>query len=195
MKKILTIVLAFVVAGSAFAQEKKFYLGLSGVQIGVGGMESTGLGTGVIYQKTDDNHSSILFGIAPEFGYFITERFAVGLGAGFNYKSDKVGDNSTGTTIWGVSPYARFYPIKAERFGLYLQAGVSFLSSKHENASKASNMFYAGIRPGVSYNLSDSFAIHATFGDLGFWDLPGDQSIFGLNLNTSTLLFGITIAF
>ena len=202
MKKILTIVAAlFIMAGSASAQKGSFYLGFAGINPiskiypNMGGiMDYTMgniLGTGVMYSKDGDD-SVITFGIAPEFGYFIADRFAVGLGAGFNYMSEKEeGHDSEGTITWGVNPYARFYPVKGERFGLYLQLGFNYFSRKKEAWSEAQDIFSVGITPGISYNVSERIAIHATFGFLGYAHTDTNDT-FGLNLDGKTLMFGLT---
>ena len=195
MKKILTIVAAlFIMAGSASAQGGSFYLGFSGInpfRITMPIFLEGGMTTGVVYTK-DGDRKTLSFGLAPEFGYFISDRFAVGLGAGFNYFSDKQGDNdAVGTIIWGVNPYARFYPVKVDRFGLYLQLGVNYVSRKREG-SDATNLFSVGITPGISYYLSERVAIHATFGFLGYTHLGKEKDAFGLNLDGNTLIFGLT---
>jgi len=196
MKKILTIAAAlFIVAGSASAQGGSFYLGFSGInpfRIYEPMDFDSGLGrTGIVYTK-DGDKKTLSFGLAPEFGYFISDRFAVGLGAGFNYFSYKEGDNdSEGTIIWGVNPYARFYPVKIDRFGMYLQLGFNYYSSKREGHD-ATDRFSVGITPGISYYVSDRVAIHATFGFLGYAHLDKGMDAFGLNLDGNTLFFGLT---
>ena len=194
MKKTLLIAVALIVAGSALAQERKFYLGVCGISVPiVRTLEIPAFITGVSYRKAHDDKTTT-FGIAPEVGYFISDRFAVGLGVGFNYTSKDNRGTTSNVITWGVNPYARFYAVKADRFGFYLQGGVSYASEKEESASEADTMFYAGIKPGVSYSISDRFTINATFGNLGYFD-NGHYSNFELSLSAATLAFGLTISF
>ena len=201
MKKILTIVAAiFIMAGSASAQQGSFYLGFAGINpIGAvyGGVYASFAAlqfkaprTGVTYHK-DGDHTTLTLGLAPEFGYFISDRFAVGLGVGFNYISEKEeGHDSEGTTVWGVNPYARYYPVKVDRFGLYLQLGLNYLSMKWEG-SDAKDMYSVGLTPGISYNVSERVAIHAVFGFLGYAHF-GKNDFFGFNIDGSSIMFGLT---
>jgi len=203
MKKILTIAAAlFIMAGSASAQQGSFYLGFAGfnpfgaVYSGAVGsfMGSTLEGmvprTGVTYHK-DGDKSTLTLGLAPEFGYFISDRFAVGLGVGFNYISKKQeGHDSNNAIVWGVNPYARYYPVKVDRFGLYLQLGLNYLSVKWEG-SDAKDVGSVGLTPGISYYVSDRVAIHATFGFLGYSHF-GKTDAFGFNLDGNTIMFGLT---
>jgi len=196
MKKTLLIAVALLVVSSAFAQERKFYLGVCGISVPiVRTLEIPAFITGVSYEKKPGDRSETIFGIAPEIGYFISDRFAVGLGAGFNYASENNGVTTKSTIAWGVNPYARFYAVKADRFGFYLQGGVSYMSAKEEGAPESDYMFYAGIKPGVSYSISDWFAINATFGDLGYREYKNGNSSFQLSLSAATLAFGLTISF
>jgi len=205
MKKILTIVAAiFIMAGSASAQGGSFYLGFAGFNpfavLSSGGgssilffMASEGMAprTGVTYLK-DGDKSTLVLGLAPEFGYFISDRFAVGLGAGFNYISNKEeGHDSNNAIVWGVNPYARFYPVKIDRFGLYLQLGLNYLSMKPEGED-AQYMFSVGLTPGISYYVSERVAIHAVFGFLGYSHYGESQDAFGFNLDGTTIMFGLT---
>ena len=196
MKKLLLIVIAVIMAISASAQERKVYLGFGGIQmIGDISMPVPVLFTGFTqYKRGDYTYTGL--GIVPEIGYFISNRFAVGLGLGVSYKTYKYeGEEDYKRTSWGVNPYVRYYAVKTERFGLYLQGGGCFVSSKYDGDDKADEMFYAGIRPGVSYNISDRFAINASFGDLGYYDYGDSSSAINLSLQPSTLLFGLTVAF
>ena len=200
MKKILFIATIIIMASTAFAQERNIYLGISGIQVGGSGPI---LGTGVFYHKYNED-SETTFGLAPEIGYFISDKFAIGMSIGFNYSIAKYEDwnadisdyerKSENATGWGIGTYVRYYAIKTERFGLYLQGGLSFISTKYEYNTKAENFFYAGIKPCVSYNISDRFTIHAAFGDLGYYDYNSTTTYFRLSLDAATLLFGLTIA-
>ncbi len=97
-----------------------------------------------------------------------------------------------------LNPYARYYACTVDKFSFYVQGGFHFATSKYnyDNAESVNTMGIL-IKPGVSYNLSDKFAINATFGNLGWENFKQDEykvNSFGLNLDMSTLLFGITIS-
>ncbi len=195
MKKTLAIVAAVIMAGSAFAQEGTFYLGATGISapdITFPGNNSVtpSLFTGISYEKIGDN-SVTAFGINPELGYFISNNFAVGLGLGFTYYSLPAENNMM---AWGVNPYVRYYAIQIDKFSLYLQGGLSYVSSKMKDVD-AVNTFYVGVKPGVAYSVSDRFAINATFGNLGYFNYGESHSAFELQLSPATLSFGLTFSF
>jgi len=119
------------------------------------------------------------------------------LGVSYNHssvKADTEGAEAVKTSMFGINPYARYYACTADKFSFYLQGGFHYTSGKTEDAD-AFNNWGINIKPGIAYNLSDKFAINATFGNLGYNDFNGDASSFGLDINMSTLLFGVTYKF
>ena len=197
MKKVLVLVVVFVLAmGSAFAQKGSWYIGTSAMtSIDLDfGWESAFV-TGFMMAKVDDE-TATSFGIAPEAGYFLSDKFSVGLGVAFNLTKLPVFGRDVKTTAFGVNPYVRYFAISKGNFGFYLQGGLSFVSTKADyEGAAALNTFYIGINPGVSYKLGDKFGLTAAFGNLGYASYGEDVSEFGLNIDMSSLRFGLHYSF
>ena len=214
MKKVLIVLALSLFAVGAFAQKGKFYIGtsvMSPVSPAANIDDYFGsFATGFLYNKVKDDSKSTIWGLAPEVGYFVSDKFSVGLGVAFNQlstKDDEEGAETNKVNSFGINPYVRYYACTADKFSFYVQGGFEFVSSKADaEGAKAANNFGVNIRPGVQYSLSDKFAINATFGELGFSSGKnyhygaGDpvevkETNFGLNLSMATLLFGITYSF
>lgn len=194
MKKILLVVaMVAMVSGSAFAQKGKKYIG-SSVQF-AGGNEEGIPSTGIIVTK-DGDLTTTSFGIAPEFGYYVSDKVALGINAGFNYTTFKI-KNVSGTenfTSWAVNPYVRYFAVSADKFSLYFQGDVAYGSIK-PNGGDSEDTFFVGVRPGIKYDFSNCFSLYTSFGELGYTDYGKDNNRFGLNVDMATLRFGLIFNF
>ena len=109
------------------------------------------------------------------------------------------------TNSWGINPYARYFAISKGNFGFYLQGGVSYVSYgddvhlyqniDDEEYLLIKNTFYVGINPGISYKLGERFRLTAAFGNLGYTHYGEDLSRFALNVDMSSLRFGLYWSF
>jgi len=197
MKKLLALVVAALFAMNVSAEKGSMYGGLTGVGILEAMTEGSAflptVGTGLTVLSVGD-YSATAWGLAPEFGYFVSDNLAIGgvIGIGGIIIKDNPGDNPF---AFRFNPYARYFLVQDGNFGFYLQGGVDFMT---ETASKI-NVLGIGINPGVSYNIG-LFTATAAFGFLGFETLGGDGisesvSVFGLDLNMATLNFGLSYNF
>ena len=182
MKKLLVLVVAALFTMNMSAEKGSMYLGLTGV----GAFE--GLGTGFMI-----NGDYTTLGVAPEFGYFVSDNLAVG--AIFGISSESLKNRNDNPFYFGFNPYARYFVIQDGDFGFYLQGNVKFLTE----TSAKTNTFGINIAPGISYNVGP-FTATAAFGWLGFettsYDGPIDSdNRFGLSLKMSSLNFGLSYNF
>lgn len=194
MKKLLLVAALFFIVGGAFAQHKgKMYIGTSLM------LPSQTI-TGVPYPEgsftTGFNSSRIgderitTFGVAPEFGVFVSDHVVLGIVAGYNHVNVKDGNTSN---AYGVNPYMRYYFWVGDRLGLFLQPGVSYISSKI-SGQNTNNVFYAGIKPGIDYKLSERFDLVAHFGNLGFTDYGKTTNGLGVDRRISSFDFTLNMA-
>ncbi len=198
---IMMAVIALCVAGVS-AQKGTWYLGTSGIAPFSGeGFGDLSPITGVTMSKTGDAKTTT-YGIAPEVGYFFADNMAVGLGifyAGQSNDSGIEGDDTEKFNMFGFNPYFRYYFLGNGNFKMYGQLNVLYASGKEDGADDSLTNFGVNIKPGISYNLSDRFAINATFGELGYASQKfgdGDATnTFGLDLDMSSLMFGFTVSF
>ena len=203
MKKAFLLSLVMIFAVTTKAQEGSFYLGTSALNLfgteNVDGFNfSTSPITGYAITAFDDNHTAT-YGIAPELGYFISDDKAVGVSLFYTHSGI---DDGNDANTFGINPYFRYYASGiGEKFKIYLQAGFTYAKTETD-IEGAFDLTYFDImvRPGISYNFTDIFAINATFGKLGYSKTSIDKiddsiNEFGLNLDTSSLRFGFTVSF
>jgi len=153
MKKI--VLAAIAVMGFSFANAQT--TGFSKGDVFVSG--AVGIGS----EKTGDSKSNA-FVLVPQVGYFVSENIAIGAKLGF--ASTKEGDNKTND--FTVGAFGRYYFTPASQFSLYGQAGLDFTNSKEKPSDFKSNEVGANVGVGLSYFLSNHFAIEATWVGLGF---------------------------
>lgn len=153
------------------------------------------------------------FTLLPSIDYFINEQVSLGLGIGYDLTRNKdVNGNTTTTEKWGTfyfEPYARKYFKLGDHLDLFGEAGIYLGMGNHTidvtNGTTTVSNKYAystysfGISPGISFHVSDKLALESTFGFLGYEGSSTEVSSnvkdktndFGLQLNASTLTFGI----
>lgn len=212
MKKVQLLLLSFVVATMAFAQQTKgdIYLGGS-VNFGAGS-SSTKVGS-----TKNEGPKTFDFGIQPKVGYFISDKFSVGIDLGFSSENTKIDNSGTTTkysnTAYGGGVFARYYVMPAEKFGFFFEAnaGVMAGSSNTKVGSVKTDgpntlAINAGITPGIVIYVSNRVALEANYGFLGYssytetdksgtQDVKDTQGNFGLDINPGTFEFGVSVLF
>jgi len=144
------------------------------------------------------------FTIAPRFAYFVSDNISVGAKIGYTStkKDDGVADDIK-TNALSLGAFARYYCSPTTKFSLFAELGADFTSYKWEqgSADADSSGFGLGVAPGVSYFLSDAFAIEASWGLLGYNtnDNGGNGADstdkFELGLDTRDLTIGFAYKF
>ena len=153
MKKILLSALAVFAFGAANAQEGGF--GFSKGNVIVEGNFS--LTSETIPAGGGSTKNTTSYGFAPVGGYFISDKFALGLG--LNIESNK--SNSQEVNTLGVGVFGRYYFLDlGQRFKVYGQAALGFdsINNKTVDAKSTDIGFSAGL--GVNYFLTRSLAIN-----------------------------------
>ncbi len=167
-----------------------------------------------------------VFIIQPQLGFALSERLIVGGSLGYrnvkNISTDFFfgGPSTIETTenLFAVSPFVRNYFGITEKFYFYLQGDASIGFGKSTFEDENGNEFQPeanltalsiGVRPGLSFFVSDKVALEAEFGFLGYtqekskqeFDIGGGNSEtseitdsnYGLNLNATTFNFGFSL--
>jgi len=130
-----------------------------------------------------DGDKSFEFYFNPKAGYFISDDFAIGLGLGFGtskttspkeitYSGEEEIDKEN---YWAIAPFARYYFARTGELSFFGEATLGFGGGKSEysvgnitqDGPKVSMIGFS-IAPAISYNLSEKFAIEASFGSLGY---------------------------
>ncbi|MEO9512493.1 MAG: hypothetical protein ABJN84_09535 [Flavobacteriaceae bacterium] len=170
--------------------------------------------------STDQNSSFASF--APALGYFIATDIQLGLGGGYGFRNDNtqfVGgvqttDMDYRRNTFTLYPFVRKYFGLSKNFALYLQAEGRYDRSKIEqkttngdilNADSSSDSLFMGIRPGLTFFVSNNFAFETGLGSVGYETASyntnsnttseSDGNSFNLNLSSSDLIFGLSYYF
>ena len=147
MKKILAFAAMAVMALGAFAQD--MYVG---GQVG-------------FWRNSGDNETS--FQILPEIGFNLSEKLAIGTTIGYDYSYD----DGRKLNLVVFNPYVRYTFFRNGNVSLFCDGGVDlgFGKAKYEGESSDTAVTYGiGIKPGISYSLSDKFSLVAHVGFLGY---------------------------
>ncbi len=196
MKKVLLSAIALMAFGAANAQETTnggFAQGDAFISGAVGfGTESTG------------DFKTNVFTVSPRAAYFLTDNISLGVALGYtSIKEEAPLTEDVTTSVFEAGVFGRYYFMPSSQFSLFGQLGVGYQTLKEEQGDfeDKSNGFNVGLAPGISYFVSEHFALEATFGILGYNttkpDADGAESTdtfqFGLNMND--INFGIVYKF
>lgn len=184
MKKILMVAVMAVAAVSANAQ---WYVG------GGFGLDFTKA------NKDADSRTTLL--IAPEVGYNINDKWAVGVDLEFTMANElysiEDGANATGTGF-GLGAYARYTFAQSGPVSFFVDGGLAYISTNFDvnegiKYNESGSVFNIGLRPGLAFKASDKVSLVATTGYFGYRqtsDNFGGGSKFGINVNNEALKFG-----
>ena len=99
------------------------------------------------------------FSFSPDFGYFITDNFAVGAMLTLESSRQGTGDAKTTSSGFGIGPFARYYVFTSnEQFGFFGQARLSFGTERTDPAF--GNRHGAENQPGKSDPPQESQHYH-----------------------------------
>ena len=172
MKKLL--VFLFVVVATVSVNAQDIYMG----------------GTFNLWRNTDANRTN--FSIAPEVGYNLSEKWAVGVT--FSYAHDYLKGLKTNSVA--IAPYARFSYYENKIVRLFVDGGLGFSTSRVKDADDAINGYEIGLQPGLALKLNKSFSLVAKCGFVGFRDdYTVKEDGFGISLRSEDLSLGFHYEF
>lgn len=146
---------------------------LSNAQYFVGGSFSFNTNGGSIDDGTvkTDKTTSTNYNLSPKAGYIMSDNFWVGVQIGFGVNKSKTAGTPeviNKTSQFGVTPFARYYALHKNKFGLFAegQLGLNFSSSKSESAGTTTDgpkntVISFAVFPGISYDISDRVTLEA----------------------------------
>ncbi|MBQ4819359.1 porin family protein [Aquimarina sp. MMG016] len=186
MKKLVLTVLALAAFTFANAQDGGFAKGDIFISGAVGYSSET---TGDIKDNT--------FVLSPRAAYFVTDNIAAGLRIGYESISEEFPGGEFDETILTAGVFGRYYFTPGNKFSVFGELGLNYLSQKEDNGATDLDTtgFGLGVGPGVSYFISDSFALEAFWGAISYQttepDVDNSESTdefnFGVNLEDITL--------
>jgi outer membrane protein len=191
MKKTILFSLLFLSLNDAFSQTKEGFIKGNSFVTGSFNFES----------KDSSSVTENTVEFSPTFGYFISNNLVLGgrLSVGQNKTTDSIVIKNNTTFSFGV--FARYYMSPKSRFSVFGQLGMNYNTKKEKLSKSSVTGFDIGLAPGISYFLSDHFAVEATFGRLGFEtskpDVEGakSKSIINFDVNLSNVGFGLIYKF
>ncbi|WP_284651313.1 outer membrane beta-barrel protein [Flavobacterium terrisoli] len=197
MKKIILTVAAVFAFGFANAQDKK-------ESKGSGFSEGSIFVSGAfgISSSSQDEDKSTSFEIEPKVGFFVTPNIALGAKLGYeSYKAeDAFGDTDDENTL-SIGVFGRYYATPSNQFSIFGQLGFDYMSTNDKMSEVKTNGFGLAFKPGISYFVSDAFAIEATFGELSYTSVKDDtdgaeaKNTFSLGLDLRSINFGLLYKF
>ena len=201
MKKIILSLVAVFAFGIASAQDgdfgfKKGNLFLEG-NLKLGSVTENTSGT---EKKTNT------FEFTPQAGYFLSDKFAVGLGIGVGSEKIKVAGNQTSkSNNFGFGFFGRYYFLElGQRFKVYGQGNVALDFSSLQTGSgtdKAkATTFGVGAGLGINYFVTPKLAINFGLADVVSFNTtkPKDgeaSNEFKVNINEFNNFFGSNATF
>ncbi|MGX7666877.1 outer membrane beta-barrel protein [Flavobacterium pedocola] len=199
MKKTLMILSAVFAFGFANAQEEVKEAGNGG--FAKGDLFVSGA-FGFSSDKTGDAKSSS-FEIEPKVGYFVTENIAIGakLGFGSEKAEDAAGNETQDDSSFTFGAFGRYYMTPANQFSVFGQLGVDFTNTEDNLADAKMKEFGINAGLGLSYFVSNNFAIEASWAGLGYTsnDNGGNgadkTNSFGLEVDMRAINFGLIYKF
>lgn len=156
-----------------------------------------------LWRNTDDNFTN--FTLAPEVGYNLSDKWAIGVGIGYehNYSNPgHIGDGDYGKFNSIIAnPYARWSFVKFGPVSLMLDMGFGIGAIKDKEADESYTAWNIGVKPGVKVSLAKNIDFIAHFGFLGYKDADDELDLgtyakgFGFRVDATSLNFGLNFNF
>jgi hypothetical protein len=103
------------------------------------------------------------FEFSPEFGYFISDNFAIGASLSFGSSRNGTGNAKTTGSSFGIGPFARYYLFTSnEKFGFFGHAKLNFQTGRTDpplNEVVKSQTISFTLQPGAAYFFNEHWAI------------------------------------
>lgn len=145
LKSFVIIIAAIFLSAKSFGQITKNTWLLSGNASFLSQKNSSA--ASLQYKQTD-------FQISPTIGYFIIDKFAVGLKPSFTYGKNNLIAGGDAQTIFLIGPFARYYLLQTDRpFNLLFEGSYSYTSLNQASESKQ-HTFFIGTGPVLYFNTT-----------------------------------------
>lgn len=203
MKKIIFAAAALFAFGFANAQDAKEE-SAGGMGFANGDIFITG-SVGFNSESTGDLKENT-FNIAPSVGFFVSDNIAIGgrLGYSSSKFDDGIGDDAESSTF-SIGAFGRYYATPGSQFSMFVELGANYRSTSSNDGSGDEDVkstgFGIALAPGISYFVSDNWAIEASIAALSYNtdkpDFDGAESTdnFGLNVDFTNVSVGVIYKF
>jgi hypothetical protein len=153
------------------------------------------------------NHDIVSFNISPEFGFFLSDKWAIGIQPGYSrvsgtetsnfYSNVNAANNYSYTSkyhtdIIGLAINLRYYCMLTDKFGIYPQMGIS---SSHIANNFTNGHFAAYAGPNVVFFPTPKVGLNMGFGNISYqYNYLSHGSFVNASLNNN-FNFGINYYF
>lgn len=136
------------------------------------------------------------FTISPRVGYFVSENIAIGARIGYQSNTQESGATELDTNLFNAGAFGRYYFSPTNKFSIFGEFGLDYLSTKTDNGTTdtTADGFSLGGGPGLSYFISNNFALETFWGALRYTsvkpegaDDSNNNFNFGADLDNITL--------
>lgn len=128
-------------------------------------------------KKHDGKVTTTGFAIAPEIGYNLDDKMAVGVALGFGYSKEKDErvDPSTevSKTTFNIKPYLRYQAFEVGKVNVFVDGGLNFALASQKDYKPAMD-FGLFVTPGIAYNVTDKWSIVAKLNDMFYFGYHKD---------------------
>lgn len=149
---------------------------------------------GVSTEKTTDSGRITSFTLAPNFGYNVSDRFAMGLELDYNYLEQ--GSYSANSIT--IGPFARYNFVNSGNFSFFGEFGIGYTHYKPSHTSGL-NGVSLGVRPGISYKIGNNWQLFGKMNLFNYRYLENKYddgiSTTGFALNFTNIQLGIAYNF
>ncbi|WP_299222003.1 outer membrane beta-barrel protein [uncultured Aquimarina sp.] len=144
------------------------------------------------------------FEITPRAGFFVSDNIAVGARIGYTTQKQEIPfTDDAKSNVFTGGAFGRYYFTPSSKFSIFGELGANYLSIKTEigTIDSTTDGFLIGGGPGVSYFISDNFALEAFWGALSYSstksDFNGDEStdLFSIGVNLDDINLGLVYKF
>ncbi len=159
---------------------------------------------------TNEGPSYTNIRLMPDIEYMLAENVSIGGQIGFSFDKTNDDDNNYKSSLFmfEIAPYARMYFPLSENIEFFGEGGVAFARGTEKitfdgntNDGNIYTDFSLGVAPGLRYAISEKLKLELRAGYLGYMfssvnDNGDPETVvkyndFGLNINLSTVAFGI----
>ncbi|MBO6190750.1 MAG: hypothetical protein IKR63_06970 [Alloprevotella sp.] len=145
-------------------------------------------GAAGFWRNPSDNTTQ--FKVAPEVGYCLSNKWAVGMALGYQYNYD---DGASSNSV-AINPYARFTFAKFGPVSLFADGGFELGVEKPKNFDSAV-IWGVGVKPGVAVGLTEKLSFVSHLGFLGYRG-SNDNAVttfdgFGVRFDATDVNFGL----
>ncbi|CAH8283686.1 outer membrane protein with beta-barrel domain [Mariniflexile fucanivorans] len=164
-------------------------------------------------ESYDSNYKRTSFFIKPDIGYAIDSNLIIGVMPGFNIVNSKFveSDDEYKSNGLSIAPYIRKYFAINNKLAFNVQGELMYSYQKSKNiysdsvtntgSESDSNSIFIGVRPGLTYSLTNKIYLNAHLGSIGYYSDKSENdegtisksNNFNLNLSTSDLYFGVLV--